>query len=155
MTNDQASGKLWMWGVTGSIAVFILFFAGFAIWTYQSDVELIYDNYYDKDIVFEQQIRRVERTQALAEKPLVRYYHVGKRLMLKFPRGMAMKNPEGKVLLFRPSDLHKDRNFPLMLEGDTLQIIDLPNLDLGLWRVKLNWTSDGVEYYYERTFMAQ
>ena len=144
-----------MWGVTGSITVFILFFAGFAIWTYQSAVELMYDNYYDKDIVFEQQIRRVERTQALAEKPLVRYYQVGKRLMLKFPRGMAVQNPEGNVLLFRPSDLHKDRNFPLMLEGDTLQLIDLPNLDLGLWRVKVDWKSDGLEYYYERAFMVQ
>ncbi len=59
MAEQAKSGRLWMWGLTASIVVFIAFFVGFAIWTFQDDVELVYDNYYDKDVVFEQQLNEL------------------------------------------------------------------------------------------------
>lgn len=155
MTKDQPTGKLWMWSLITIISMFILFFASFAIWTFQDDVELVYDNYYDKDVVFEQQIRRVERTDALAIKPAVNYFSQREELTLKFSPAMAHLNPIGEVLLFRPADLHKDRLFPLDLIGDSLQTIKLPNMDRGLWRVKLSWTSKGLEYFYEQALMVK
>jgi len=154
MPETVPSGRLWLWGLTGSIIVFLLFFVGFAIWTYQSDVELMYDNYYDKDVVFGDQIRRVERTEALEHKPLIRYEQQQETLIVEFPGQLGHKQPHGAILLFRPADLHKDRLFPLELEGDTLQVISVPHLDRGLWRAKLSWESAGLEYYHEQILMV-
>ena len=70
MLSQKTAGRLWLWGVVLGILAFLGFYISFAVWTYQDDVELVYDNYYDKDIVFEQQIRRVERTEALPVKPV-------------------------------------------------------------------------------------
>ena len=154
MTEQGKSGGLWMWGLTATIVVFIAFFVGFAIWTFQDDVELVYDNYYDKDVVFEQQIKRVGRTQALSVKPLLKYNQTTQVLDLKFPLTLGHTPTEGEVLLFRPADLHKDRLFPLELVGDSLQTIELKDMDSGLWRIKLNWTSGGQEYYLEQSLMV-
>ena len=154
MAEQAKSGRLWMWGLTASIVVFIAFFVGFAIWTFQDDVELVYDNYYDKDVVFEQQIKRVARTQALPFKPLLNYNQTTQILDLKFPLALGHIPTDGGVLLFRPADLHKDRLFPLALVGDSLQTIALPDMDPGLWRIKLNWTSAGQEYYLEQALMV-
>lgn len=155
MTEKITSANVWMWGIILTLVGFGSFFVGFAIWAFQSDVELVYDNYYAKDVVFEQQIRRVERTDALAVKPVLKYRRGPETLTLTFPTTMSHPHPTGKVLLFRPSDLHLDRLFTLDLQGDTLQVISLPNLLPGLWRVKLNWTSLSQEYYLEEMLVVQ
>ncbi len=154
MADQAKTGGLWMWSLTASIVVFIVFFVGFAIWTFQDDVELVYDNYYDKDIVFEQQIMRVARTQALPFQPGLKYYQNAQVLEVKFPLALGHTPTGGEVLLFRPADLHQDRLFPLVLIGDSLQTIELRDLDPGLWRIKLNWSSGGEEYYLEQPLMV-
>lgn len=138
-----------MWGIILALLLSGSFFVGLAVWAFQSDVELVYDNYYAKDVVFEQQIRRVERTEALPQKPVLRYRRQSETLSVRFPREMNLLDPRGSILLFRPSDLHLDRKFDLDLQGDSLQIIQLPDLLPGLWRIKLNWTNRGQEYYLE------
>ncbi len=144
-----------MWGTAISIALCIIFFVGLAIWTSMGDVELVYDNYYAKDVVFEQQINRVGRTKALADKPDLQYNQETQQLRIFLPA--ALRNPEikGQILLFRPADLHQDRTFQLNLVGDSLQTISVPDLDLGLWRLKLSWSSYGLEYYHEQALMVR
>ena len=154
MTEQDKSGKLWMWGVVASIVACITFFVGFAVWTFQDDVELVYDNYYDKDVVFDQQIKRVGRTQALPFKPSLNYHQQNETLTIKFPLALGHSPTSGEVLLFRPANLKHDRLFKLTLQGDSLQTIQLPGLDPGLWRIKINWTSGGQEYYLEQALMV-
>lgn len=154
MTDIKLSGRGWLWGLTLTIVVFIVFFVGFAIWTFQDDVELVYDNYYEKDVVFEQQIRRVERTDALPYRPDIKYRKSNETVTIIFPSALEHVNPSGELLLFRPSDLHLDRNFPLNFGEDTLQVINTPDLERGLWRAKLSWTNEDLEYYLEEPFMV-
>lgn len=154
MSQKKDEGRGWMWGITITLILFGGFFVGFAIWTFQSDVELVYDNYYAKDVVFEQQIRRVERTDALPVKPVIKYEHARQTLDVYFPSAMEHQAQVGTVLLFRPSDLHKDRQFDLNLVGDSLQTISVPNLLPGLWRIKLSWTSQDLEYYLEEMLVV-
>ena len=154
MNTQAPDGRLWMWSLVASIIAFITFFVSFAIWTFQDDVELVYDNYYAKDVVFEQQIKRVARTQALPFKPELSFNQTTQVLDVKFPLALGHTPTDGEVLLFRPADLHKDRLFPLALIGDSLQTIALPDMVSGLWRIKLNWTSGGEEYYLEQALMV-
>lgn len=149
------TGRAWVWGTSLTIAAFMIFFIGLAIWAFQSDVELVYDNYYEKDVVFEQQIRRVERTEALPVKPVIKYYRADESLTLIFPSALGHSAPQGELLLFRPSDIHLDRTYELDLGNDTLQVISAPALKQGLWRAKLNWSHKGLEYYLEEPFVVQ
>ena len=149
-TTSAGGGRRWVWGITISVVLFVVIFVGFAIWTFQTDVELVYDNYYEKDVVFEQQIRRVERTDALPAQPRFQYLPTTQTLTLDWPLEIRDHAPVGTVLLFRPSDLHQDRKFALALVGDSTQTLSVPNLSKGLWRVKLAWTAHDQEYYLEQ-----
>lgn len=155
MTDETKSGAMWKWGIAVSIAVCIIFFVGLAIWTSLGDVELVYDNYYAKDVVFEQQIRRVERTDALLEKPVLSYQQSKQVLSIAFPERIRDADLRGNMLLFRPADLHQDRTFQLKLIGDSLQTIPVPDLDPGLWRLKLSWATKGLEYFHEQSLMVE
>jgi len=155
MKERENPGGLWLWGTVITIACCILFFVSFAVWTSIGDVELVYDNYYAKDVVFEQQIRRVERTQALRFKPVLNFDQTHEILTLKFPIALGHSPTAGEVLLYRPADLHRDRLFPLNLDGDSLQFIHLPDLDPGLWRIKLAWSSGGLEFYLEEPLQVK
>ncbi len=152
LSND--SGRYWRRGIILAIACSMVFFAGLAIWASIGDVELVYDNYYAKDVVFEEQIERVARTDALSHKPSFVYNQESQVLTLTFPSEIRHISPVGEVLMFRPADLHKDRLFDIALEGDTLQAFSLPDLAKGLWRIKLSWSSSGVEYYLEQMLMV-
>ena len=154
MSEQTQEGRLWMWGLVATIGASIAFFVGFAIWTFQDDVELVYDNYYEKDVVFEQQIKRVARTEALPIKPVLRYNQNTQVLNVKFPLALGHVPTKGDVLLFRPADLHEDRLFRLALVGDSLQVIALPDMVSGLWRIKLNWSSGGEENYLEKALVV-
>ena len=145
---------MWALGTTFGILAFMAFFVGLAIWAFQSDVELVYDNYYEKDVVYEQQIRRIERTEALAVKPEIRYYRADETIHLVFPASLGHAAPQGELLLFRPSDKDKDRRFELALETDTMQVFRVPGLERGLWRAKLNWSSNDLEFYLEEPIMV-
>jgi len=138
MKISKDSGRVWRWGIILAIACSMVFFVGLAIWASIGDVELVYDNYYAKDVVYEQQIQRVERTEALPLKPSFTYHQESQILTLSFPSELGYGSLVGQVLMFRPADLNKDRLFDLALEGDTLQTFMLPDLAKGLWRVKLN-----------------
>jgi hypothetical protein len=154
MDKSDASGRGWMWGIILSLLAFGLFFIGFAVWTFQTDVELMYDNYYDKDVVYEQQIRRIERADALPLKPKLTYRHASQTITIYFSPDMSQRDPQGTFLLFRPSDLNLDRTFPLSLQGDSLQTISVPDLLPGLWRMKLDWSSENIEYYLEEMLVV-
>jgi hypothetical protein len=67
---------------------------------------------------------------------------------------MSQRDPQGTFLLFRPSDLNLDRTFPLSLQGDSLQTISVPDLLPGLWRMKLDWSSENIEYYLEEMLVV-
>jgi len=151
---SKDSGRLWRWGIVLSIAASMVFFVGLAIWASIGDVELVYDNYYAKDVVFEQQIQRVERTGALPVKPSLTYNQESQVLTLRFPSELKHLSPVGELLMFRPADLHQDRLFDLALEGDTLQTFTLPDMVSGLWRIKLSWASAGLEYYLEQMLVV-
>ncbi len=154
MGDTAKSGRMWMWSLVAAIAGSILFFVGFAVWTFQDDVELVYDNYYAKDVVFDQQIKRIARTEALRFKPRLEYKQSAEILELNYPLALGHTPSEGTILLFRPADLHQDRLFSLALQGDSLQTIPLPDLLPGLWRIKLDWTSGGEEYYLEQALIV-
>lgn len=149
MTEAKTSGKLWMWGLILSIASFVLFFTGFAIWALRGEPELVYENYYEKDVAYEEQIRAIDRTQKLLIKPTMKYERSPKTLVIHFPSTMGHKNPSGEVKLFRPADLNKDQIYPIKLDGDTLQVLPLVDLDPGLWRFQLSWTNNNDNYYLE------
>ena len=119
----------------------------------KQDVSLVAKDYYKQEIAYGDQMNRISNFNSLDEPPSINFDRTSSRLTLEFPLALTVKINKGTIHLFRPSsaDLDKKYNIKLNEKGD--QTINLANLSNGLWKVKLNWTMDGDEYYHERTIV--
>lgn len=137
----------WGTGIFIFLAVFILAIIAFYIYITNLDVNLVEDNYYEKELAFQQRIDKVNNTASLSGKiALIQEPGI---LIIKFPSIAPEMKPEGSVLFYRPSDPQKDFSVPLQLNDSSRQMIDISNLDKGRWMIKMDWFMGEKEYYFE------
>ncbi|HEY7751846.1 MAG TPA: FixH family protein, partial [Ignavibacteriaceae bacterium] len=103
---------------------------------------------YEKDLKYQNQIDKLNRTAALEENVEIKFD--GSAVEIIFPESFQNKRISGEVYFYRPSERKKDFKIPLTLTPDLKQIIPVTRIDKGFWRIKLNWNMEGKEYYNER-----
>lgn len=138
----------WGWGIFLTIVVFMGIIVVIVASMMNREVDLVTDRYYDKEIKFQQQIDKEKRTAQLNEGIKVDYS--GNSVRINFPGEMK---PEGQLYFYRPSNLHKDFKIPISVGKDFSQLVDVTKLDRGLWKLKIDWSSNKNEYYFEKTLM--
>ena len=108
---------------------------------------MVTDNYYEKELKYQEQINRIERTNKLSKQPEIQYD--GIMIKIIYPNIPDKVSAKDFVLLYRPSDNSKDIKIPVNTDTSGIQVISAERLDRGIWRVQVNWTSSGSEYYTE------
>jgi hypothetical protein len=137
------------WG-TGILFVY-LGFAAFMIGLVvlcirQDDIFLVDKNYYIEELAYQTKINKINNTQRLAAP--VMYILAKSELQIGYP---AQARPTtGTVQFFRPSNGSLDKKYQAKANVAGLQFISINGLKSGLWRVKIDWESNGLNYYSER-----
>ncbi|MCB0496617.1 MAG: FixH family protein [Cyclobacteriaceae bacterium] len=134
------------WGKSIALfyGLFVVALLAVVAFAFTQDVNLVSDDYYQQELVYEDQINRIKNTENLEEKPSLMLK--GSYVELAFPAALA---PKGTLLFFRPSNSKLDRRIAISLGADHKQQIDFSQQEKGLWKAKLNWKQDGKEYYQE------
>ena len=137
--------------LNGTILIIVLSVVGLIVLIFFSrslKFGLVQEDYYEQDLKYQQQIERIERTNALEKSVIISLEN--DTLLIDFPEIFNFRDISGKIHLFRPSDPELDRFIPLELNESGAQKIDTDELYNGLWKVKLNWTHKELEYYKEK-----
>ena len=134
------------WGKSIALfyGVFVVSILAVVAFSFTQDVNLVTEDYYQQELVYEDQINRLKNTETLAEKPTITLK--GLYVELVFPKEL---NPKGSILFFRPSDSHKDKRVAISLGAEGSQQIDFSTEQAGLWKAKLTWKLGENEYYQE------
>ena len=143
------------WG-TGIFIVLALFFIAiilFYLYITNLDIHLVEDNYYEKELVFQERIDKLNNTLSLTGKITV--INEPGRLTLSFPPLEKGFIPEGTVWFYRPSDPDKDFKIPIHLNDSLQQSFDVSKINPGKWMIKLDWKMGGKEYYFEETVIIE
>jgi nitrogen fixation protein FixH len=146
----KAPGNFWPVGI---IATLVLFFAGtigLVVMACSQRSDLVRPDYYEQELAFQKQIDRADRVQHLATGADAAYDAAAKQLVISLPVAQAPRGARGQIQLYRPSEAGLDRQLELQLDAGGQQRIDAANLRGGLWRVRVNWTAGGVEYFIDR-----
>ncbi|GBD90214.1 fixH [bacterium BMS3Abin04] len=142
------------WG-TGILVFYVLFMA-VSIWfisfAMSKDVNLVTDDYYSKEIKYQEQIDRVKRTNNLPEKLKVKV--LGENIVFRFPSIFKSDKIEGNILLYRPSNRYYDHSLSIELNKNNEQSFSSENLLKGLWKIKVDWTVDSLTYFNEENIMV-
>lgn len=143
------------WGM-GIVTVFVLFVAvmlGVAGYLMSQEVPLVSDSYYERELRYQERIDALERTRALGS--AVECSISGQQVRMQFPRTVPQSAIAGQILLYRPADHSADRTIPVKPDSAWQQYIHTSSLLPGLWRLQVQWTMRGEEYYLEQPFMVQ
>lgn len=143
------------WG-TGLLIFIILFIAaviGFFVFSSSQKFILVEEDYYEKEIVFQQHIDKINRTRQLAEKITIEQND--KILKLQVPRSYPPDSVEGTLHFYRPSDSRLDVFIPFKPDTSGLQQVDMEQLRPGKYILKMDWQMDGLGYYDEFTLILK
>lgn len=143
------------WG-TGIFIVLTVFFLGiitFFIFIKNLDINLVEDNYYDKELAYQEKIDRMSNTAALPEK--IKLIKSDKMLVIKFPENGTELPVTGNIHFYRPSNPDKDFKVDLSLTKTFHQAINVGDLDPGRWIIKIDWEMEGKGYYFEEALFIE
>jgi len=141
------------WG-TGILITFILFMTSVLVQVFfymNTDVDLVTDNYYEKEMVYEDHLVKMRNTGKLDE--VVDIQYSDKEIKITFPEGRDYYKIKGSLLFYRPSDSSKDFTLDLEPGKNLVQTISTNNISSGYWIVKMNWNYENEAYYNEKPLL--
>jgi nitrogen fixation protein FixH len=141
----------WTFGIVTWLLIFGSAMAAWVVYAVRQNHDLVRTDYYDHEIRFQHQIDASSRAAAFKGRVSVAYDFAQQAVTVTLPVQPA---PGGKVHFYRPSDAKLDRELPLELNADGTQRIDARGFQSGLWKVRLNWTSDSQAYYFDQSIVV-
>ncbi len=137
------------WGTNIAIVyiLFVIISVSMTVYMMNMDVELVTDDYYEKELDYQERINSINRTNALAEK--VEFMQQENSVSLKFPKLFPYNEIKGEVHLYRPSDEKLDVLQEIELDSTYTMKIDTEKLMRGYWKIKVDWRVKSVKYFNE------
>ena len=152
-TVKKTSG--WGWGIFALYTSFAGFMLTIVLFVSCQEFALVEEDYYQKELAFQQQIDRVERTATDSAAVTFAYRPMEKMITLTIPAHLLGEELKGAVQLFRPSDESLDRSFPLTLDGAGEMILSTAQLSDGMYRVRVNYKIAGREYFSQEMIVIE
>ena len=130
----------WGHGVALALGLFIAFilFMVFGFTYGQQTSELVSDDYYGDELLYQQVIDAKRNAEHLAEIP--KYQQVAQGMKVTFPNTIAPENKNIKFELFRTDDANLDVKKELNLDANNEIIIPKQVISKGPYTLKIKWS---------------
>lgn len=126
---------------------FILFFVIKISTDKQYDYDLVTEEYYKKELVYQKEIDDRANSNSLTVN--ITGEKTDQGWMLTFPGNLDYSKITGTVFLYRPSNKKLDFQEPLKLSSNRLLIPDA-RLVAGRWNTIVQWCYEGKDYLYKK-----
>jgi hypothetical protein len=141
----------WGVGITLICAGFVLLCVVTTIIFMNQDVELVSNNYYEKEIKYQDKINILKRTRDLHAD--VNIECNGSLVTLQFPNFLNSKSKSGDIHFFRPAGEKNDFKVSVSPDSTGSQIISSGRLIKGLWKIAIDWKTDNDQFYSEKSIL--
>lgn len=115
------------------------------------NIDLVTNNYYEHELKYQDQINRINNTNGLKEK--LKIETAGNSVIITYPK--LNKEIKGEINFYKPNDAKSDFKMKVEPGNENVQIISSEKINKGLWRVKINWESDGMEFFSDEKVIIQ
>lgn len=113
------------------------------------EVDLVEEDYYLKELAFQDQIQKKANAGKLEEKVEVEW--TGDGVLVHYPGEGKADAVSGTIQLYRPSSAQYDQYFPVLVDSAYQQLL-VPDVSVsGKYLVKINWSDGRSEYFQELT----
>jgi hypothetical protein len=129
-----------------AFVLFALFIGSLVTVCVRQDIALVTDEYYKEELVYQEQIDRMENANKLAVKPEILVAE--NSITLNYENLPSVE--KGQLKLLRPSDKKLDEQFTLKRSSGTSQVFTITNPVRGMYRASFTWEQYGKEYFIEK-----
>ena len=141
----------WGTGIVITIIVFLLISFAMIFHFMNQKVDLVTDNYYEKTLVYQNQIDEAKRTKEINNE--IKLEYLNNQLKFIFPDSTVKQMSRGEIYFYRPSDSGKDFKSIFELNENGELLLDVSGIEKGYWKVHLKWLMNKESYSVERTVM--
>lgn len=136
----------WGHGVMIALLAFIIFILSmlFLFPNGQQNSEMVSDNYYEEELLYQQVIDAKGRADKLVNKPV--YSQNSSGITIKFPADYSNGNARIKYVLNRTDDKNLDVKKDAVLDENKSFTIPANLLKFGSYTLRLTWVKNKTEY---------
>lgn len=141
----------WGFGIAAVYSIFALSMIYMAVKSSSQDHSLVVENYYEKDLQYQQQLDKLVNSQSIGEVTvaLTADQHF---IQIQFPENIG--TPQGNIQFYNPVNKRLDFNVAVNVSGTpAIQLIDRKAIQPGRWKVKIDWKSGETAYYHEKELL--
>lgn len=125
---------------------FVALIVGLVVLCFRQDVELVSADYYGQELRFQEKIEAMNNEKQLPAS--IGHQILKDKVVLSVDTALLSKDFEGNILFFRPSDSGLDKEFKMHFVNRE-QVIDRKDLNRGVYKLQLSWTSNQKHYFKE------
>ena len=138
----------WGWNIVLAFTGFVVFIVYMVVRSFQTNVDLVTENYYQQELQYQEQIEKMSNANLLTENLVIT--QEDKQLIIQFPQGITEKI-SGTINLFRPSDARFDLTEEIAMSDTQQHQLSVAELPTGYYKVKIDWKAEGKAYYSEKS----
>ncbi len=143
----------WGFGIAVSFILFALATFVMVYISVSTNVDLVTDDYYEKELKYQQHIELVKSTSALEQ--TIGVDVTASNIILKYPNLGPVSSYTGTIYFFRPSDVRGDYQKSVSIDSIYSQTFSTETMKQGFWRAKIFWNVWQKEYYSELPIIIQ
>ena len=138
----------WGKGISIFIILFIITMMGMVWLASKQSIEMIDNNYYQKEVAFQGVIDGRHRLkEALAGKAFI--LNLPEKVQLQFPVATVSKVDSGYIELLKLDNQKFDMKVALNPNAEAVQDIPKKEFREGKYRIRVFWSNEGQTYYHE------
>ena len=136
----------WGYKITVAYLVFVFGILFLVYKTSQEKKDLVTEDYYEKELKYQQVIDASKRTALLSSE--LKYEVLKNKILITFPDEFINKDVSGEIEIYCPSDENKDvrKSFNHLKNN----CIEMSTSNTGLQVIYVNWICEGLSYSYEK-----
>jgi len=137
----------WGWSILIVYATFMIVFLFFFYRSFKEleSNELVTDNYYEKELVYGEVLDKKKNADTM--RIPVQIIQNADALKIVFPK--YIKDIKGSITLYKPDNQNLDKKFSLTPDSLGVQRID--QLIPGRWNISIDWKTDNIAYFMEKS----
>jgi hypothetical protein len=128
-----------------SFALFAIFIGSLVTVCMQQEISLVSKNYYQEELDYEVQIKRLQNTKELKEKPSITV--MTDSLKIYFTQFANLD--KGEIKLFCPSNERNDKSFKVNASQSPEQGFPINTLPHGMYKAQFLWSIGEKEFFVE------
>ena len=137
------------------LILYLAFVAGILFLVYKSGqqhTDLIADNYYEKELQYQQVIDARNNTEPYRNQ--IELANRDNKVMIRLPLAIGTSILNGTIEFLCMNDKSGDVKLPLKTGADGIQYIAINKFKRGNYQVQVSWSDKNIPYYYESSLQV-